>query len=163
GKAERTVEQLSALLRYSLDTHTNGLTRLGKELRIVSDYLEIERTRFGDRLKFTIDVPGALEDLELPPLAIQTLVGDSIKHAISRSRAGGEIRIAARAVDERFLVEVSDDGPGFAASDIQEGHGLDNLRARLASVFAENASLRISAEGGRTTVTLSMPRRRVLV
>src|SRR5260221_659873 len=84
GKAEQTVQQLSALLRYSLDTHTSGLTRLGKELRIVADYLEIERTRFGDRLKFSIDAPGALEDLELPPMAIQTLVENSIKHAVSQ-------------------------------------------------------------------------------
>jgi len=163
GKAERTVQQLSALLRYSLDTHTSGLTRLGKELRIVTDYLEIERTRFGDRLKFTIEAPAALEDLELPPMAIQTLVENSIKHAISRSRAGGEIRIVARTIEDRFLVEVSDDGPGFAASDMQEGHGLDNLRARLASVFAEDASLRISSGDGGATVTLSMPRKRVLV
>jgi two-component system sensor histidine kinase AlgZ len=162
GKAEQTVQQLSALLRYSLDTHTSGLTRLGKELRIVTDYLEIERTRFGDRLKFTIDAPGALEDLELPPMAIQTLVENSIKHAVSRSRSGGEIRIVARTVEDRFLVEVSDDGPGFAASDMQEGHGLDNLRARLESVFAGDASLRISSEGGGSTVTLSMPRKRVL-
>jgi two-component system sensor histidine kinase AlgZ len=163
GKAEQTVQQLSALLRYSLDTHTSGLTRLGKELRIVTDYLEIERTRFGDRLKFTIDAPDALEDLELPPMSIQTLVENSVKHAISRSRGGGEIRIVARTAGDRFLVEVSDDGPGFAPSDMKEGHGLDNLRARLASVFAEDASLRITAEGGRTTVTLLLPRKRVLV
>jgi sensor histidine kinase YesM len=164
AKAERTVQQLSALLRYSLDTHTSGLTRLGTELRIVTDYLEIEKTRFGDRLKFTIDVPGALEDLEVPPMAIQTLVENSIKHAISPSRAGGEIRIVARTVEDRFLVEVSDDGPGFAANDMKEGHGLDNLRERLAAVFAEDASLRIiSGEEGGATVTLSLPRKRVLV
>src|SRR5262249_29847601 len=163
GKAERTVQQLSALLRYSLDTHTSGLTRLGKELRIVTDYLEIERTRFGDRLKFPIEAPAALEDLQLPPMASQTLVENSIKQAISRSRAGGEIRIVARTIEDRFLVEVSDDGPGFAASDMQEGHGLDNLRARLASVFAEDASLRISSGDRGATVTLSMPRKRVLL
>jgi LytS/YehU family sensor histidine kinase len=164
AKAERTVQQLSALLRYSLDTHTSGLTRLGTELRIVTDYLEIEKTRFGDRLKFTIDVPGALEDLEVPPMAIQTLVENSIKHAISPSRAGGEIRIVARTVEDRFLIEISDDGPGFAASDMKEGHGLDNLRERLAAVFAEDASLRIiSGEEGGATVTLSLPRKRVLV
>jgi len=164
AKAERTVQQLSALLRYSLDTHTSGLTRLGTELRIVTDYLEIEKTRFGDRLMFTIDVPGALDDLEVPPMAIQTLVENSIKHAISPSRAGGEIRIMARTVEDRFLVEVSDDGPGFAANDMKEGHGLDNLRERLAAVFAEDASLRIiSGEDGGATVTLSLPRKRVLV
>ena len=96
-------------------------------------------------------------------MAVQTLVENSIKHAVSRSRGGGEVRIAARSVDYRFEVEVSDDGPGFDASDIKEGHGLHSLRARLASVFAEDAALRISGEAGRTTVTISLPRKRVLV
>src|SRR5260370_22302171 len=128
GKAERTVQQLSALLRYSLDLNASRLAALRNEMRIVTDYLDIEKTRFGDRLKFSIDAPGALEDLELPPMAIQTLVENSIKHAVSRSRAGGEIRIAARTVEDRFLVEVSDNGPGFAASDMREGHCLGNPR-----------------------------------
>jgi two-component system sensor histidine kinase AlgZ len=162
-KAERTVEQLSALLRYSLDLNTSRLSPLRQEMRIVTDYLDIEKTRFGDRLRYAIDVPAQLEDLEMPPMAVQTLVENSIKHAISRNRKGGEVRIAARMIGDRFEVEVSDDGPGFQESDIKEGHGLDSLRARLASVFAEDAALRISSEAGRTTVTISLPRKRVLV
>jgi hypothetical protein len=96
-KAERTVEQLSALLRYSLDINTSRLATLRNEMRIVTDYLDIEKTRFGDRVRYAIDVPDALADLELPPMALQTLVENSIKHAVSRSRAGGEVRIAAMA------------------------------------------------------------------
>lgn len=162
-KAERTVEQLSALLRYSLDLNTSRLSPLRQEMRIVTDYLDIEKTRFGDRLRYAIDVPAPLEDLEAPPMAVQTLVENSIKHAISRSRGGGEIRIVARAIEDRFEVAVSDDGPGFQESDVKQGHGLDSLRARLASVFSEDATLRISCEAGRTTVTISLPRKRVLV
>src|SRR5437667_6793156 len=100
-KAERTVEQLSALLRYSLDTHTARLTTLRQEMRIVADYLEIETTRFGDRLRYTIDVPGAVEDLEVPPMAVQTLAENSIKHAVSPSRGGGDVRIRARIEGDR--------------------------------------------------------------
>jgi hypothetical protein len=162
-KAERTVEQLSALLRYSLDINASRLTPLSHEMRIVTDYLDIEKTRFGDRLRYAIDVPVELEDLEVPPMAVQTLVENSIKHAISRSRGGGEVRIAARIVGDRFEVQVSDDGPGFDESDVKEGHGLHSLRARLASVFAEDAALRLSSEAGRTTVTISLPGKRVLV
>jgi LytS/YehU family sensor histidine kinase len=162
-KAERTVEQLSALLRYSLDMNASRLATLRTEMRIVTDYLDIEKTRFGDRLRYAIDVPDALEDLELPPMAVQTLVENSIKHAVSRSRIGGDVRIAARIVEDRLEVEVSDDGPGFDARDIKEGHGLDSLRARLASVFAEDAALRISGAAGRTTVTISLPRKRGLI
>jgi len=162
-KAERTVEQLSALLRYSLDTNASRLSTLRNEMRIVTDYLDIEKTRFGDRLQYVIDVPEALEDLELPPMAVQTLVENSIKHAVSPSRAGGDIRVAARIIADRFEVEVSDSGPGFDESDIKEGHGLDSLRARLASVFAEDAALRISIATSRTTVTISLPRQRALI
>jgi hypothetical protein len=162
-KAERTVEQLSALLRYSLDLNASRLATLRNEMRIVTDYLDIEKTRFGDRLQYAIDIPGPLEDLEVPPMAVQTLVENSIKHAVSRSRGGGEVRIAARIVEDKYEIEVSDDGPGFAASDIKEGHGLDSLRARLASLFAEEAALRISSAAGRTTVTISLPRKRVLL
>jgi two-component system sensor histidine kinase AlgZ len=161
-KAERTVEQLSALLRYSLDLNTSRLSTLRNEMRIVTDYLDIEKTRFGDRLRYAIDIPGALEDFEIPPMTVQTLVENSIKHAVSRSRAGGEVRIAARTVEDRFEIEVSDDGPGFDASDIKEGHGLDSLRARLASVFAEDADLRIARAGTGAIVTISLPGKRVL-
>ena len=162
-KAERTVEQLSALLRYSLDMNAGRLATLRNEMRIVTDYLDIEKTRFGDRLLYAIDVPNALEDLELPPMAVQTLVENSIKHAVSRSRAGGDVRIAARGAEDRFEIEVSDNGPGFDAADIKQGHGLDSLRARLASVFAEDAALRISRAAGRMTVTISLPRKRALI
>jgi LytS/YehU family sensor histidine kinase len=142
-KAERTVEQLSALLRYSLDLNASRLSTLRTEMRIVTDYLDIEKTRFGDRLRYAIDIPGALEDFEIPPMAVQTLVENSIKHAISQSRSGGEVRIAARLVEERFEIEVSDDGPGFNASDIKEG-----LRARLVSVFAEMRNAYCRRGGG---------------
>jgi two-component system, LytTR family, sensor histidine kinase AlgZ len=162
-KAERTVEQLSALLRYSLDLNASRLATLRNEMRIVTDYLDIEKTRFGERLRYAIDVPPALEDLEVPPMAVQTLVENSIKHAVSRSRRGGEVRIAARMVEDRFEIEVSDDGPGFHASEIKEGHGLDSLRSRLSSLFAEDATLRIASAAGRTAVTISLPRKRVLV
>jgi two-component system sensor histidine kinase AlgZ len=162
-KAERTVEQLSALLRYSLDMNASRLATLRNEMRIVTDYLDIEKTRFGDRLQYSIDVPEALEDLELPPMAVQTLVENSVKHAISRSRTGGDVRIAARIGADRFEIDVTDNGPGFDESDIKEGHGLDSLRARLASAFAEDAALRISRVSGRMTVTISLPRKRALV
>ena len=158
-KAERTVEQLSSLLRYSLDMKSSGLATLRSEMRIVTDYLDIEKTRFGDRLRYAIDVPEALEDLQVPTMAVQTLVENSIKHAVARSRAGGEIRIAARIAGDRFEIEVCDDGPGFQATDIKEGHGLDSLRARLASLFAQDAELRILG----AVVTISLPRQRVLV
>ena len=91
-KAERTVERLAALLRYSLDNNSRGLVPLRQELHVVEDYLEIEKTRFGDRLRFTVDVPPDLADMDVPPLALQTLVENSIKHAVAPNRQGGRDR-----------------------------------------------------------------------
>jgi two-component system sensor histidine kinase YesM len=144
-----------------------GNVRLGvvipvarNEMRIVTEYLDSEKTRFGDRLRYAIDIPGALEDLEVPPMAVQTLVKNSIKHAVPRSR---EVRIAARSMKDRFEIEVSDDGPGFDASDTKEGHGLHSPHVRLRAYSPTTLLWRISGVAGRTTVTISLPRKRVLV
>ncbi len=161
-KAERTVERLAALLRYSLDNNSCGLVSLRQELYVVEDYLEIEKTRFGDRLHFTVDVAPEIGDLEIPPLALQTLVENSIKHAVSPNRRGGEVAVFARLVAGSLLVEVSDDGPGFAPSSLQPGHGLDNLQERLTALFAGSARLEMAHRNGRMVVGVAIPQKKVL-
>ncbi|MDQ6663797.1 MAG: histidine kinase, partial [Acidobacteriota bacterium] len=78
-----------ALLRFSLDAPSGGLVPLERELRIVTDYLEIERTRFGERLRFSLNVPDELLQADVPPLSVQSLVVNSVKHVISPNRGGG--------------------------------------------------------------------------
>lgn len=160
-RAEETVGRLAALLRFSLDSEVNRTVPLSRELRIVEKYLEIERVRFRERLRYTIDVPEELGDVEVPPLALQTLVENSVKYAVSPSRTGAEVRIRARLDDERACIEVEDDGPGFDEAALAAGHGLANLRERLASLYAAGASLEIAAHDGRTAVRLSVPCRQV--
>ena len=155
--AERIVERLAALLRFSLDSNQTGTVPLGREIKIVTDYLEIEKTRFGDKLRYAIDVPVEFESIELPPLAIQTLVENSIKHAISRRREGGEVRVSARVAGNQAIIEVHDDGPGFKENAALSGHGLDNLRARLAALFGDQGALDISARGEFTVVAITLP------
>jgi sensor histidine kinase YesM len=161
-KAERTVERLAALLRYSLDNNSRGLVPLRQELHVVEDYLEIEKTRFGGRLRFTVDVPPELADLDVPPLALQTLVENSIKHAVAPNRHGGEIGVAARLESGCLLVEVSDDGPGFDRNSLQQGHGLENLHERLTALFDGEGRLEIARRGGRMVVGVAIPQRKVL-
>jgi sensor histidine kinase YesM len=162
ARAERTVERLAALLRYSLDTNSHPVVLLENELRIVEDYLEIERTRFGDRLRYTIDVPPEARECEAPPLALQTLVENCIKHSISPRRSGGEIRISARFQAGELAIEVRDDGPGFSPAALKQGHGLDNLQERLNALFGSEASMDIGHRDGFTVVTLVLPQKRVL-
>lgn len=160
--AERTIERLAALLRYSLDVAARPLVALEDELRIVEDYLDIEKTRFGDRLRFSIAAPRDLMMLEVPPLSIQSLVENSIKHAIAESRRGGEIRVTAREQDGSLVLEVTDDGPGFDWRALKPGHGLENLRERLSTLYDGAGRIEIARREERTVVSVAVPCKRVL-
>ncbi len=152
-QAERMVEQVSALLRYSLDSVQGGLVPLEMELKIVRDYLGIQQTRFGSRLSFSITAPPDTLAIKLPPLAIQTLVENSIKHTLSRSQDQATIAVEVRQEAGHIILEVRDNGAGFSENQIIPGHGLATLRARLNSLFAEKASLSVSG----STVRMEFP------
>ncbi len=152
AQAERLIERLSTLLRSSLDTQTARLVPLERELKLVSDYLEIQMARFGGRLRFRLDMSGDLYGCAVPPFSIQTLVENSVKYAVATRVEGGEILVRGRLEDGRVALEVSDDGPGFDGSSIAPGHGLDNLRARLLSLFGEEAALTVIPQPAGVTV-----------
>ena len=159
--AERTVERLASLLRYSLDSNARGLVTLRQETHVVQDYLEIEKTRFGDRLRYHIHAPEALGDLDVPPLAVQTLVENSIKHAIAVSRQGGEISVDARMDGGLLVLEVTDDGPGFEGAPMKLGHGLENLQERLTALFNGDGRLEIARRDGHTVASVILPPRKL--
>jgi two-component system, LytTR family, sensor histidine kinase AlgZ len=152
--AESLLGRLAALLRSSLDANQRRLAPLAAELKIVKDYLEIERARFGDRLRYEIDAPPETQSAEVPALSLQTLVENSVKYAVAPRAEGGAIRIVARAGNGEVQVEVSDDGPGFTKEDIRPGHGLDNLQSRMTALFGAGARLEIERNAGRTAVRL---------
>lgn len=141
ARADAQLQRLSALLRFSLDSSETPLVPLRQELQIVRDYLDIEKTRFGDRLRYEVDIPDELSECRVPPLSVQTLVENSVKHVIAPSRAGGAVRVLAARDGERIAITVADGGPGVAAGSLASGHGLDNLRARLEVVFSGRARL----------------------
>jgi sensor histidine kinase YesM len=157
-RAEHTVERLAALLRASLDATGRGTVPLAREMEMVADYLEIEQARLGPRLSCALDVPPDVAGCDVLPLSVQTLVENSVKHAVATRRAGGKIRVAARGDDGRLTVEVWDDGPGFALEEIAQGHGLDTLRSRLVVRFGPAATLSVTRRDGGTVVGLSLPR-----
>jgi two-component system sensor histidine kinase AlgZ len=156
-RAERLMERMAALLRFSLDAHARGLVPLDQEMKIVRDYLEIEQARLGSRLRYQLETQDDAGALRLPPLAVQTLIENSIKYAVAPDRMGGEIRVLARETEGRLQIEVSDTGPGFSLESAPSGHGLDNLRNRLAMLFGEAADLRVTRHDGWTTVRLMFP------
>lgn len=156
GKAEDLVGKLAALLRFSLDANQTSLVPLRQEIKTVRDYLEIEKARFQDRLHYSIDIPASVEAVEVPPLALQSLVENSVKHAVTPRREGGEIRITAASSDGRVTLEVADDGPGFSLENIPPGHGLDNLTARLAALFGQAAHLEVVERSAHCVVRISL-------
>jgi LytS/YehU family sensor histidine kinase len=112
----------------------------------VTDYLEIERVRFADRLRYEVDAPAAVRSSEVPAFSVQTLVENSVKYAVSARQRGASIRVTARRDGDRLVIEVSDDGPGFGDAVIVPGHGLHELRARLDALYGDRARLVAPAE-----------------
>jgi sensor histidine kinase YesM len=157
-RAERMVERLAALLRFSLDAGERGLVPLADELKIVTDYLEIERARLGERLSYALDVHPDAAGCEVPPLAVQTLVENSVKHAVAPRPGGGRIRITAAVAGDQLRLGVWDDGPGFTPAAVRPGHGLDSLQARLGARFGGAGRLTIAGHAGGTLVTVALPR-----
>src|SRR5206468_8107899 len=129
--AERMTGQLASLLRSSLDSAASPLVPLEQELKIITDYLEIERVRFGDRLRYEVDVQPGMEQAHVPRLSLQTLVENSVKFAVSPRRSGATVRIRAAQMDGTMSLTVEDDGPGFGEDQEPAGHGLALLKDRL--------------------------------
>lgn len=154
--AEEMLERLSRLLRFSLDTQERGLVALSEELRLVEDYLAIERTRFGARLRFSVDAPDDLRSVAIPPYSLQTLVENSMKYAVAPRREGGEIRVRVARSDSGIDLEVRDDGPGFTHDQIASGHGLDTLVQRLETLYGDKGRLAIE-NGQGALVRLTVP------
>jgi LytS/YehU family sensor histidine kinase len=158
-KAEKNVERLARLLRFSLDEANQKTVTLRAEMKVVQDYLEIEKTRFGERLRFSIKIPEEMLECRVPPFALQTSAENSIKHVVSHRRSGGEIRVTAVVEDEFLRLEVWDDGDDseFNEDSITAGHGLDNLQARLSATFGDDARMMITRRDDYTIVSVFIP------
>ncbi len=159
AKAERLLGRMSELLRFSLDSPQTGLVPLDRELRIVTDYFEIEKARFGERLRYTVNAqPSHTGGVMLPPLSIQTLVENSVKYAVAPKREGGCIEVQTLGLPGGGMsISVADDGPGFDAQAMQPGHGLALLDERLKTLFGEDFGIRFHRAGPRWYVTFSVP------
>src|SRR6202041_3570242 len=140
---------LGDLLRMALERRENEIT-LQSELEFVGKYLEIEQTRFHDRLQVHMDVPPDLLAVYVPSLALQPLVENAIKHGISVDSAAGRLEIAAKRHNGRVWLCVRDDGPGPApGSRLRFGVGLTNVQSRLKQLYGDESSLELTGGNGR--------------
>jgi two-component system LytT family sensor kinase len=147
--ASHLLVSLGDLLRMALERRENEIT-LQSELEFVGKYLEIEQTRFHDRLKVHMDVPPDLLGVYVPSLALQPLVENAIKHGISVDSAAGRLQIAAQRHNGRVLLCVRDDGPGpVPGSRLRLGVGLTNIQSRLKQLYGDESSLELNRGDGR--------------
>jgi two-component system, LytTR family, sensor kinase len=147
--ASHLLVSLGDLLRMALERRENEIT-LQSELEFVGKYLEIEQTRFHDRLKVHMDVPPDLLGVYVPSLALQPLVENAIKHGISVDSAAGRLEIAAQRHNGRVWLCVRDDGPGPApGSRLRFGVGLTNVQSRLKQLYGDESSLELTGGDGR--------------
>jgi two-component system sensor histidine kinase AlgZ len=154
AQAEAMIEHLSSLLRSSLDG--KELVDLAQELKLVTDYLEIQRTRLGGRLRYDLDV--ALDASgKVPPFSLQALVENSLKHVAGRRPDGIVMRIEVRRDGNELSLAVTDDGPGFDPDAMRAGHGLDILQRRLRGIFGDAATLEFDRQPKSMTVRLRVP------
>jgi two-component system, LytTR family, sensor histidine kinase AlgZ len=154
--AERVIEQLAALMRSSLDRRAS-LVPLAEELALVQSYLEIERVRFGERLRFCIDAGDGVQRALVPRLSLQTLAENAVKYAVAPSREGAFVKVSGLSNDGQLRLTVEDDGPGFDGTQLPEGHGLRLLKSRIAMTFGDRAQLTTDGRAGRTRITLTLP------
>jgi len=158
ARAEQIVGRLATLLRASLDTSHQPLIPLREELAMVESYLDIERARFGDKLRGSVKVPAELQDAKVPPMSVQSLAENAVKHGITSQTAGGELVVTAAEENGNLRIEVRDTGPGFDLAAIPAGHGLDNLVERLDALFGAKARLNVLRRDGYSVVEMVLPR-----
>jgi LytS/YehU family sensor histidine kinase len=145
-------------LRRSLPRTEDAQSTLGDELDRSRAYLEILKLRMGARLALQIDVPEELRTIPLPPMMLQTLVENAIKHGLEPKPGGGTVWILARRNDQRVAITVADDGEGFNSTNAGTGIGLRNVRERLQLVYGADAQLAVVANfPNGVAATLSVP------
>jgi len=157
-QAEQLVGRLAVLLRASLDSGRQALIPLREELNMVASYLDIERARFGDKLQSSIDVQAEAQERPVPPMSVQSLVENAVKHGLmARGEGGIFVKAVVDGPNLRLRVEVRDTGPGFDLTVVPAGHGLDNLAERLQALFGDSAGLRVFRRDEHTVVEMALP------
>ena len=157
--ADRMLVRLADLLRLTIDKIGVHEVSLKEELEFLRSYLEIEQTRFQDRLSIDLEIDPAALDARVPNLILQPIVENSIRHGLAPRSAPGHIEVRARQENGRLRLTVSDDGPGIPdGGQHRQGMGLANVEARLSQLYGAEHSLELRnrPEGG-LAVTISIP------
>jgi two-component system, LytTR family, sensor kinase len=164
-RAEKMVELLSEIFRYTLQYSEREWVKLSDELDFIAAYLEVERARFGRRLSTEISMEVETSGMLIPAMVVQTLVENAVKHGVSKMKKRGVIRISSVTDGTKLWVMVRDNGPGLEdespkngpEAETGTGMGLTNIRNRLRGYFGEDFELTIQRIGIETEAQMVIP------
>ncbi len=156
-QAKRAITQLSAILRNAMSTVKRRTVPLGEEVDIVKNYLALEAMRYEERLRVRFELADGLEREQVPPMLLQTLVENAVKHGVAREPQGGDLVIGTRRSDDRLVLTVRNSGHYEPGKVNGTGIGLRNTRRRLELIYGGNASMRISNQDGMVVTEVELP------
>jgi len=151
--ARDAITKLSNLMRYTLKIERSETVLLSEELRTIKDYLDLEKIRFEERLRYNIQSTSEADRVEVPPMMVQTLVENGIKHGISKITNGGEVTVDAKVIANNLVIEIRNsgnfDGEAFKNS---SGFGVANTKHRLNLLYGGDASFNLLNENNSTVL-----------
>lgn len=172
-KTEEMVYSFSEMLRYSLKKSTQFVT-LSEDIYYVEKYLKIQKTRFSDRLSYSIEVPKEILDFKVPFMTVQPFVENAINHGLGPKEEGGYIRVVGKILKDDIIIKILDNGIGMSKIELQAilenifsddfrtnstGIGIKNVNDRLVNYFGEKYNIKIhSQEDKGTVVRITIPK-----
>jgi len=158
--AKKSITQMSHILRSSLASGKKKFVSIGEEMKVVKDYLELEKIRYEERLSFSFSIGPGLENCLIPPLLIQTLIENAIKHGIANLPSGGSVSVRVETSEqERLKISVVNTGrlSDSNVSHDSTGVGLENSKRRLKLLYGAEAKLTIYNQGNEVVCEVRIP------
>ena len=157
-ESKRTITNLSKFLRNTLVKSESSTILLEEELQIVQDYLSLEKVRFDERLQVQYNIGEDTLDYKIPPMALQTLVENAIKHGISKLKKGGLIIIRSYIQEKQLIISIENSGHYDPPEEKSDGVGMKNAEQRLRLIFGNDTSVTIENTDHDTVMTcLKLP------
>lgn len=156
-RADNMITSFSEILRYSLESSTRGKVSLGHEVSIIEKYIAIVGTQLEERLRFRIAIGHELHEALVPPMVLQMLIENAIKHGLDQLHAGGTLTLEAAQQDGDLVFKICNDMPATIEPRDGMGIGLRNIAQRLALLYGERASLAIANTASQFSVILTLP------
>ena len=158
AEAREVIRRLSELLRRTLEAGAHPVTTVAREVELLEDYLYIQRVRFSDRLHVVLDVDPDATTCAIPPMLLQPLVENAVRHGVELAEGPGEVSVHIARTNGALRIAIADSGAGFTnGTPAREGVGIANTRARLDRLYRSNATLELrngAAGGGQAIITI---------